>query len=86
MIAPVYAAIAAVKSKKCLVKRYFVGNLSTVGCALPILLFALCLMSCVLSRTYEGWEHLPNDDVTLQVKYGDGNHNNDDKVIDKLIV
>ena len=45
MIAPVYAAIAAVRSKKCLVKRYFVGNLSIVGCALPILLFALCLVS-----------------------------------------
>ena len=44
MIAPVFAAIAAVRSKKCLVKRYFVGNLST-GCALPILLFALCLVS-----------------------------------------
>ena len=57
--------------------------------------YPFCFVPCALclkakhvkgSRTYEGWEHLPNDDVTLQVKYGDGNHNNDDKVIDKLIV
>ena len=51
MIAQVYAAIAAVRSKKCLVKRYFVGNLSTVGCALPILLFALCLVPFVLRQS-----------------------------------
>ena len=54
-------------------------------CFLPC---ALCLKAKHVkgSRTYEGWEHLPNDDVTLQVKYGDGNHNNDDKVIDELNV
>ena len=57
MIAQVYAAIAAVRSKKCLVKRYFVGNLSTVGCAH----FAFCLVPCALclkAKQVEGIEDL----------------------------